>query len=556
LILSHTFSFLSPSSEDKTNPKHNIITISEEDEKKHFIQYIEYKESFTGISLRYTNIKVDRPYYLEIANVNLNNRNRKRHIFSILGKRRFGANAKRIDYYLLNETIDHFDLDNHYKTFNDSIEFKANYTQKTDYSTNEYRIHTIKLGDTKLYFLDQKNTTQRKKLHKTFGVELTEDETETFTSMKNEKQKVEYLFNKIGKIHFKSLPKESYKLSDKYRTHEALAVSKLLTNSSDMEIKSRINDNLVFHKLRERSQINGRVDRRFFDSYIALLNNPHDEEAISEFYNTTDVYLHCVDKINQLEDIKQHFINLKSLVEAGTIPYLLDKNDNDLKDIFLYMLESFNIWASHIHSEAESVKEFNHATIDFKDSLRHLVDTCYKFKHEYKCTEVEFLETCPITPDDIAYNSQATTTSAKKYFSEVELEPEVLDELHELENDIAFLEYSDIWNEELQSTLVKFFEGYTHALNPLFEFKDLSYSLMLLSQKLHEYKQDENFEILITLLQSFISDLLTWKKSVLFDQTAEDIHYMDKSFYSNIAQIEMSMGQRDNSSEEDEIEFF
>ncbi len=556
MILSHTFSFLSPSSEDKKDPKHNIITISEEDEKKHFIQYIEYKESFTGITLRYTNIKVDRPYYLEIANINLNNRNRKRHIFSVLGKRRFGANAKRIDYYLLNEIIDEFDLDTHYKKFNESLEFKASYSQKTDYSTNEYRIHSVKLKNTRLYFLDQKNTTQRKKLHKTFGVELTEDEVITFKSMLNEKQKIEYLFNKIGKIYFKSLKKESYKLTDKYRTHESLALSKLLTSSSEMEITSRVNDNLVFHKLRERRTLKGRVDEIFFNNYLTLLNNPNSEEAIEKFYETTDIYLHCLEGINQLEDIKEHFIDLKSLVHGKTIPYLLSKNDNDLKDIFLYMLESFNIWASYIHNEEENVKAFNLATIDFKDSLRHLIDVCYKFKHEYKYTEVEFQETCPIFTDETIYDESTILTSAQKYFSEIELEPEVLDELLELENDIAFLEYTDIWSEELQTTLVKFFEGYTHALNPLFEFKDLSYSLMLLSQKLQEYKQDENFEILITLLQSFISDLLTWKRSVLFEQTAEDIHYMDKSFYSNIAQIEMSMGQRDNSDEEDEIEFF
>jgi len=554
LILSHTFSFLSPSSEDKEDPKQNIITISEEDEKKHFIQYIEYQKSSEGIALRYTNIKVDRPYYLEIANITLSDRNRKRQIFSILGKRRFGANSRRVDCYLLNQEIDKFLLNDLYKEFNDKDEFKASFSQKTEYSTNEYRIYQEKVGSSIIYFLDQKNTTQRKKLHKTFAVELDEQEIEIFSSMPSEKQKVEYLFNKIGKIHFKSLEKKHYKLTDKFSTHEALALSKLLTSSSEMETTSRVNDNLVFHKLKERSAINGRVDLIFFNNYVALLNNPHDVEAIKQFYDATNIYLHCVDKISQLKDIKEHFINLKSLVQAGTIPYLLDKNDNDLKDIFLYMLESFNSWAFYLHDSSENVRAFNLATIDFKDSLRHLVDSCYKFKHDYKCKEVAVQESAPV--NSTQYNETLFITSARKYFSEVELEREVLDELLELESDISFLDYTHVWNEELQSTLVRFFEGYTSALNPLFEFKDLSYSLMLLSQKLQEYKQDESVEILITLLQSFISDLLTWKRTVLLEQTAEDIHYMDKSFYSNIAQIEMSMGQRDTSEQEDEIEFF
>jgi len=556
LISSHTFSFLSPSSEDKSNPKQNIITISEEDEKKHFIQYIEYKKSFNGIMLRYAKMKVDRSYYLEIANVNLDNRNRKRHIFSVLGKRRFGANTKRIDYYLFTKTLDLFDLDNHYKNFNESVEFKASHTQKTDYSTNEYRIHSIDIDTTTLYFLDQKNSSQRKKLHKTFGVELTKEEIKTFKSMINEKQKVEYLFNKIGKIYFKSLEKNFYKLTDEFATPKSLALSKLLTSSLQMETKSNTNNSLVFHKLKKKSSVEGRVDLSFYNSYLALVHNPYNEEAIDTFYAITDVYLHCVEEIHELKDIKQHFINLKSLVQAGTIPYLLTKNDNDLKDIFLYMLESFNVWTSYIHHDAEDLKAFNLATVDFEDSLRHLVDICYKFKHEYKCNEVEFQETCPILTTDTAYNSELIITSAQTYFNEVDLEPEVLDELLELENDIAFLDYTHTWTPKLQTTLSKFFDGYTSALNPLFEFKDLSYSLMLLSQKLQEYKEDESVSILITLLRSFINDLLTWKKTVLLERTAENIHYMDKSFYSNIAQIEMSMGQRDSNNEEDEIEFF
>ncbi len=549
MILSHTLSFLSSSTVDKNSPKNNIIAITEEDQKKHFIQYIEYQKEKEGIALRYINIKVDRCYYLEIANINIDNNCRKRLIFSILGKRRFGANSKRIDYYLLNQNLKHSTLDELYRELNEGENFKACFTQKTEYSINEYRIHPVELENSTIYFLDQKNRTQRKKLHKTFAVELQPQDVKTLYSIESSKKRIEYLFNKIGKIHFKSLDIKYYKLSETYTEHEDLALSNLLHSSDEMEVSSRVNDNLVFRKLKEKSEISGRVDIRLQESYLALLKKPHSVKAITRFYDATDDYLHCVADIQQLDDVASYFLDLKSLVQAGTLPYLLDKNDNDLEDIFLYMLESFNTWAEFLHAQEEDTKMFNLATIDFKDSLRHLIDSCYKFKHEYKCHETTQIK-------EIVYVSDTIITSAESYFSEVTLDNEVYDELLELESEISILDYSKEWSDELNSILISFLDGYTSALNPLFEFKDLSYSLMLLSQKLQEYKKDENAEILIVLLRSFISDLLTWKEAVLVAQTAEDIHYMDKSFYSNIAQIEMSMGQRDTNEEEDEIEFF
>ena len=85
------------------------------------------------------------------------------------------------------------------------------------------------------------------------------------------------------------------------------------------------------------------------------------------------------------------------------------------------------------------------------------------------------------------------------------------------------------------------FNGYTRVLNPLFEFKDLSYSLMILSQKLEDFDTNTNNDILLVLIKALVNDLLTWKKDVIFDKTAADIHYMNKSFYSNISQIEILM---------------
>lgn len=558
MILSHTFLFDTHNSLDTSKTKHNLIAITEEDEKKHFVQYISYRViNDTTISLRYINIKVDRSYYLEIANINISNLNRKRYIFSVLGKRRFGANSKRVDYYLLNKQLNTGILDKEYKEFHESRNYEADYTYKSEYSTNEYRIHSFKLLESTIYFLDQKNTTPRKSLHKTFCVELLNQEVTTLQTLDTQKRKVDYLFNKIGKIHFKDSQATRYKLTKEYKDFSALADSKLLKSSSEMEVSSRVNDNLVFRKLKEILSDTPKLDKHLYSSFVNLLKNPTQEEHLLDYANATDFYLDSIKGIDQLQDISKYFLEIKSLVETQSLAYLLTKKDNDLRDIFLYMLESFNTWTSYLYDDNEDVKAFNVATIDFKDSLRHLIDICFKFKHEYKCDEVEMHSSCPIGNLDTSYNSEEIITSAEKFFNDIELDGEVYDELHELEHDIIHLEYKQEWTDELAQTLINFFEGYTRVLNPLFEFKDLSYSFMLLGQKLKEYIVDENAEILLTLLKYLIADLLEWKRTVLVERTAADIHYMDKSFYSNIAQIEVSMGQRDMvAEEEDMIEFF
>jgi len=60
--------------------------------------------------------------------------------------------------------------------------------------------------------------------------------------------------------------------------------------------------------------------------------------------------------------------------------------------------------------------------------------------------------------------------------------------------------------------------------------------------------------MLVVLFESIVNDLTDWKQSVFIEQNADDIHYMDQSFYANIAQIEMLFNSDEES--ENEIDFF
>ena len=553
--LSHTFSFQS-----KNNFSENILYITEEDENRHYLQYMQYSvvHSKEKIFLDYSqvNIKVDRSYYLEVANISIDNETRERHLFSVLGHRRFGANSKRIDYYLLDKSLDTEKLDEVHKNFYETQEKEVCYTQHNENSVNSYKVFPVAENSNNIILLEQLNVTKRKKINKSYFIELSDESYAVFLNLPSPKMKVNYLFSEIGKIYFNSLSVDRLEIEDDSENIKDLAISKLKKYGFEMEMASRVNDNSVFRTLKEKSKKIEDVYSELYSRSYALMNNPDDENTIHLFSVAIVQFGIHTREIKKLEEITSYFTTIQMLAESGSISYLLTKHDPDFRDIFLYMLETLSIWNRNLSSLDDDVREFNMSTIDLHDSLRHLVDVCLKFKHEYQCQDADMVETLQETGLDTYRDGNLNITSAKEYFNEVELEYETYEELIELENDISELSILDNYDEDLNNRLINFFEGYVRVLNPLFEFKDLSYSLSLLSKKLEEFEVKENGEILLILLKGLVNDLLEWKQTVLVERTAEDIHYMNKSFYSNIAQIEILIEQRGENMEDELIEFF
>ena len=133
----------------------------------------------------------------------------------------------------------------------------------------------------------------------------------------------------------------------------------------------------------------------------------------------------------------------------------------------------------------------------------------------------------------------------------------MLDELKELDQDIINYFYVEVFNEDIKSASMNFFEGYTKLLNTFFEFKELAYGLSMLNTHLANLDESVDASMLLIFLKSIVDDLIEWKESVFIAQNAEDIHYIDKSFYANISQLEI-LFSGENAQEEDteEIEFF
>jgi two-component system chemotaxis response regulator CheY len=65
----------------------------------------------------------------------------------------------------------------------------------------------------------------------------------------------------------------------------------------------------------------------------------------------------------------------------------------------------------------------------------------------------------------------------------------------------------------------------------------------------------DNCGVVSIYIKAIIDDLSMWRRSVFVDQSAEDIHYLDKTLLSSIAQLQITLSQGEGAMT-DEIEFF
>lgn len=151
-------------------------------------------------------------------------------------------------------------------------------------------------------------------------------------------------------------------------------------------------------------------------------------------------------------------------------------------------------------------------------------------------------------------------TSAQEYLEEIHLDMEMIEELIELESDtLNALGACEELDETSLEESANLFKKYANVLNSMMEFDELAYTLNLLSDLLNEIiyetiESDTKFMVDIY-LKAIISDLRSWREAIFVNKNAEDIHYLDKTLLSSIAQIQMTLMPKVEESEE-EIEFF
>ncbi len=237
-----------------------------------------------------------------------------------------------------------------------------------------------------------------------------------------------------------------------------------------------------------------------------------------------DVFVICVNFKNAflLNMIEHHILDSETMEE---ISWLIDHN-------FIGVIREY----IHLHYLKESAKE--------------------------TCSIAPSVTSCDADFSSVPADSDGTAqqTSAFDYLMEVDVDYAMMEELSEIEEEtLASLDLSEEIGNGTYHNLVVLFHNYLKVLHQLVEFEELTYALAMLIDILEktslEEIGEENVGAVMIYIKAIINDLSFWRMSVFVHQNAEDIHYLDKTLISSIAQLQIMLSESDSSMNQ-EIEFF
>jgi len=254
----------------------------------------------------------------------------------------------------------------------------------------------------------------------------------------------------------------------------------------------------------------------------------------------------------------------------GVMLMLFKKKNIPLSDIFMICVHFKNallhfsankkILDDDMIKELSMLMDYNFEGVINEYVLLYYKDSLIKKAQISKSCPVPKQEPIQNQINEIAETQEVKTTSAELYLQEVQVNMEMIEELDELESDtLDAIDAQETLDQNSIDESSNLFRKYAAVLNEMYEFEELAYTLTLLSDLLNEVSFEEITEetkfMVDIYLKAIISDLRSWRMSIFMTMEAEDIHYLDKTLLSSIAQIQMTLMPQVES-EEDEIEFF
>jgi len=220
-----------------------------------------------------------------------------------------------------------------------------------------------------------------------------------------------------------------------------------------------------------------------------------------------------------------------------------------LKNALLLFMYKNSILDEESLSEMAMLMDYN-----FNGVIKEYTSLYYNDEYKVKNCKQE------ITSNTTTEVQKSILTSAEDYLQEIELDSEQIAELDELESDtLNAIDEDEHINQHSLLESANLFLQYSKVLNAMYEFKELSYTLTILQELLYATECDvlerETKDMVSIYLKAIISDLRSWRVSVFIARDAQDIHYLDKTLLSSIAQLQMTLMPQEEQNEE-EIEFF
>lgn len=251
----------------------------------------------------------------------------------------------------------------------------------------------------------------------------------------------------------------------------------------------------------------------------------------------------------------------------GIMLAVFKKKNIPLSDVFLVCVHLKNAWMrfllQHGILDEEALNELAFLMdFNFSGVIKEYVALYYH--DEYLQHYCEIVDEEIFNSEDFEPSGECElphTTSALEYMQEVDIDSELIDELTEIENEaVDTIEGALKLDQDVIDEGKLLFHQYCKVLNQLLEFKELAYALMILADLFDktgiEGIEEESYDVVLTYLSAIVKDLQSWRNSVFVNQDAEDIHYLDKTLLSSIAQLQIMFMPQSPDSETEEIEFF
>lgn len=558
---SHTFKFKTIDSSDESKSFNNIISIVEEDNKKHHVNYIQYQSiDEHNILSRKISVSLDRLYFLEVANIAIDDIERRKRLFTVLGKRCFGLNDNKIDPYFIDSDLNYMAISNFILKSNLRETVKPILYELITHNTNRYEAYPFEFDNKYFVALKQTNISPRKTFEKTFLVQLRMSEYEKLLRFRTNELKIEFIFNAIGKIYFKSKP-----LTKSYFPEQESEAENIINNAfenTDTSLRNNIFANEALYS--NLSGIHRQLEVIYFDIYskgMKLLQDPNDIETSYLLANAISRYAKLIDVSDDFKEIVSFLKMIKIFIQEGRISYLLNKKDSDIKDISQFVLETFTSFNDSL--QQNDLNNFSLCSLDLYNALKYYIDVYLKFYSEYRVAEAKdkneqkekeitkasksktdeekkVTKTAKNKPSERKISNIPQKTSAKELLKDSDIDLSILEELLERDDEILNTLYKEKLDEESKQTSIYFLEGYSKALNTFYVFKELSYSISILIIELSAYDiNNRTNPLLLKVLHKVIDDLIEWKNAVFIRQDTDDINYIDSSFYANVAQIDI-----------------
>lgn len=243
-------------------------------------------------------------------------------------------------------------------------------------------------------------------------------------------------------------------------------------------------------------------------------------ENIMDKIKTSSAVHHDLDL--KMEYFVKYFFVWSDLVQKYIRNFLKTKNENEKKAWELKLHKLLWIMASHYkNSSVESMKD------------------------EIKKLEAEI-------DNELFYKNKI---SALAFLSEYEANIDMVDELGELHRELKALYEDEVFAENAFDDTIEAFLKYASLLDATIEFKDLGYAFTCLTKGLREHEDevlsDRNRKFTKVFLENIIDDIETWRVHVFITKNAVDIHYLDDSLFSSIAQLELIIEGKSTNDDED-----